>query len=136
MRVVELATQADPDCVADELFGAYHERVEREQVVRWQSLLRDGVLVGTDDLDAVVVTLATLPGGGETLHFSADGKTVHGGVVGLDFLPWNQWAGLRVLDETGENLSLDQLAAHVYYEMTWHGWPGQASAEDIEISDV
>ena len=41
----------------------------------------------------------------------------------LGFTSWSEWKLMEVVDRSGANLSTDILAASLYFEMTWHGWP-------------
>lgn len=50
----------------------------------------------------------------------------------LSLTDWSEWKNMQVRDESNKSLSTDQLAAHIYYEMTWHGWPD--SQEELRES--
>jgi hypothetical protein len=53
----------------------------------------------------------------------------------LSMTDWGVWREMDVEDETEKNLSIDELAAHVYYEITWHGWPESMEQTRDEIND-
>lgn len=70
----------------------------------------------------------------------------------VDFAKWETIKGLPVkctyrnteyrrnqdpviVEERALNMSIDEMATHLFYEMTWHGWPEQRDERFDEISD-
>ena len=54
----------------------------------------------------------------------------------LSFTPWGEWKLLPVEDRTGKGLTTDQIAAHLFYEITWHGSEEDASDRLIHVKDL
>ena len=48
---------------------------------------------------------------------------------------WGEWKEMVVVDLTNKNLSDDELIMHVYYEMTWFGWPSKMEETRDNIMD-
>lgn len=51
----------------------------------------------------------------------------------LDFLPWSRLAMMEVVDNTPAGLSPEALAACVYEELVFHGWPEDRAEREAEV---
>lgn len=58
-----------------------------------------------------------------------------GDTLALDFMEWGDWKGQPVINETGEEMTPDNIAAQLYYEMTWHGFPEQTEMRRDRLMD-
>lgn len=138
MMVLDLVRAADPEVVAKVYASAYvadgwatAEAFREFVTVLGQQepntrLLERGMVAE--------VSLRTREG---TAYFSCDGRDAEGSVWALDLSPWSDWVLLPVVDATGQILSVDELAAHVYYEITFGGWPEESEKRAAKIkSDV
>lgn len=47
----------------------------------------------------------------------------------LSFSPWSEWLGMKVLEDSLNQLSLEEIAIHCIWEMTWHGFDEEAIQE-------
>jgi hypothetical protein len=131
MKVIEIATQADPIRLLAEYQRAYDTLHGHDvhTVARWRNELKKVVPVRSDMKVVVRYTVGEEADGGG--YYDVSGEDDAADNWALDLSPWSEWRELEVIDRTGKGLNLDQLAAHLLYEMTWHGWP-----EEIEaISD-
>jgi hypothetical protein len=57
-------------------------------------------------------------------------------VYSLSMTDWGVWKEMEVEDETNKNLSTNELAAHIYYEMTWFGWPETMEEKRDSLIDM
>lgn len=100
-------------------------------VGEWAQKLNSAAQVQTD----MTVQVLKITEHGET-YYAVDGVDSKGQTWALDFTPWNEWAAMPVVDLTGEQLTTDQLAAHVLYEMSWHGTEESMEAKRDELTDA
>ena len=126
MRVIELASRCTPERMLEEYEAAYGTTHGHSPASVGEWLRRMAAAVPVRSEMQVVIRL--IP----ESKFNPEHYDVGGVVPGdptnwaIDFTSWGQWREMEVVDTTN-SLTTDQLAAHVFYEMTWHGWP-----EDIE----
>ncbi len=131
------------------------DTVSPEVVARWARMVAEAVQIqGTVQ---VVVTRGKMIGGGDRLFYDVSGRDTspealeeqragyaQAGLecppqgaadLGLDFTEWGEWAQMDVVNETGEELSPTVLAALVFYEMTWHGFPEEIRERLVDLED-
>ncbi len=64
--------------------------------------------------------------------FDVSGVTPDGTCWAIEFRPWGEWKLLPVEAE----MPIDDAATHIYYEMTWGGWPEQSEERFADICDA
>ena len=48
---------------------------------------------------------------------------------------WGECKEMTFLDRSEKNLTIDEQAAHIYFEMTWWGWPEEAEDRLANLMD-
>lgn len=61
-----------------------------------------------------------------------DGLTLYA----ADFVEWEEWKAYEVIDRTGKELDVDQIATHLYWEMTFHGWPDEMRKQKKQLEEI
>lgn len=138
MNVMSLMRQANPDEVARIYNEAYNSETKNdgwgnsERFTEFVNRLESEVGIrGGEDQFKVSVTWIDYKWGGkdnEKYHdqyYSVGGHKVNDPKMtwSLSMTDWGEWKEMEVEDKTDHNLSINDLAAHIYYEMTWYGWP-------------
>lgn len=134
MNVMDLVRAADAEVVAKVYASSYSADgwADAEAYREFVRVLGDREPT-TRLLDSGISVEISLRLADGTAYFSCDGRDAEGTVWALDLSPWSDWALLPVVDATGQSLSVDELAAHVYYEITWGGWPEQSEKRAAKI---
>lgn len=142
LRVVDYVNHAVPSEVFAEYLARYNDDgwANDETWGKFKALLNNRVLVNTT-MRAILTEVherwSEHPGCGEDeKHIDVSGENEEAGTHwGLDFTPWSEWKGMLVEDRTGLNLTISQVAAHLFYEMAWHGWEEDGVEKLAEIED-
>ncbi len=121
MRVAELAAQHAAREIQKELEVLQPGyRWPLEPIEAWRTEVA-GLQPAPSDLEIVVYSECWM---NQDPVLGVDGRKPDGTLVAMDLTLWPVWRDLQVVDLSGQNLRPVQLAAMVYFEMTWHG--GQA----------
>lgn len=149
MNVMSLMHQASPAEVA----RIYNETYNTNRNDGWGTVeafnefrvrLGDvvGVREGDDQFKCVVQWIDYHWGGKDNneyheQYFSVGGRMIRDPdqTYSLSMTDWGVWKEMEVEDETDKNLSIDELATHIYYEITWFGWQDQMVDKRDEITD-
>lgn len=121
MRVCDLANAATAEELTALLEVLYPEFEHPVALVReWQAAMRRPVAGPPPAITVTLHMAADWPS--EVLRVQvnglAPGNPAH---LALDLTPWQEWHQMPVEDRTGLALDAATMAAHVCYEMTWHG---------------
>jgi hypothetical protein len=150
LTVLQIISRADAQKVAeaakvvDELHdvhdGDEHAFRDPEAFERFRSDFNRGVTVNLPDM-TVAITTSTFDYEWKGVSYSDTDYDVHGEATdgkiwGLDFTPWSEWKGLPVIDRTGEDLTLDEIAFHLAAEIAWHGSEEDALERLHKLSDA
>ena len=68
-------------------------------------------------------------------YVHVDGIDAEDQIWALSFTSWGEWREMEVQDDTGLDLNISQIAGHLYYEITWHGWETAMEERRDELSD-
>lgn len=122
MRVIDYISAADAQAVCDEYRRCYPADGWSEPTAfeKFRKVLNDKVGEQTD-MRVVISWSSSEDGDYDVVGIDPDGQR-----WGLDLTSWSKWKLMEVEDQTGHNFSPDQIAAHLYYEITWHGWEEKA----------
>lgn len=121
MRVCDLADVASAEELTALLEILYPEFEHPVELVReWQAAMRRPVAGPPPALTVALHLAAEWPDEALRVQVNglAPGNPAH---LALDLTPWQEWHQLVVEDHTGLELDAATMAAHVCYEMTWHG---------------
>jgi len=134
MRVIDCINEASRDGVLAAYSAAYDDTPDQETWLRFKRVLNDCALVRRDDGMAVILRHVA-PDDEDEAYIDVGGRGRTGERWALCFTDWSDWKGMEVIDETGQALTVDQIAAHLFYEMTWYGFPEQMIAKREELFD-
>lgn len=148
MKVSQLINQANASEVA-RLYQEIYSTTDGWGSVESFDEFRDrlnktvGILEGEDQFKVIVEWIDQKWGGPNNDKFHDQYMSVGGRKVkdpdqiwSLSMTDWGAWKEMEVDDESGKNLSLDELAMHVYYEMTWWGWPETQEEHRDRLTDL
>lgn len=140
MRVRDIINAADPAKVEAEYRRAYPGEVEEHGAKTWanadsfrryRQIVSDAV--GVVDEPMTVIVRHVRDGDGE--RFDVSGACPDDDAsYALEFTPWGEWKLMEV--EHPADLDVHQVACHLYYEMTWGGWPEQIQQRFDHIMDL
>ena len=153
LRVVDYINAAEPSAVVAFYARDYtrDDWCTTESFNRFKAAFNSRVGVNRGDGMRVILRhvedkWSQHPGCGEDEEYiDVGGTDAEGAHWSLSFTPWGEWKLLTVEDVTGKNLTPDEIAAHLYYEITWHGWEEEGQeklaglldqVEAIERGDV
>lgn len=129
MRVLDILNAASPDKVEEEYLRAYSEEVKNHGTDAWanahsfsryRQIVNDTISV-VDGGMCVVITYVREDGYG---RYDVSGRQPNDEVsYALEFSPWGEWKLMNV--NCPSEMDVHQAACHLYYEMTWYGWPDQ-----------
>lgn len=149
MNVMEIMNRADPSEVA----RLYNENYNSEEsddgwgttdaFNKFRALLNAtvGIRECDDQFKVVVEWVDEKWGKNDEYHdqyFNVSGRKVIDPeqAWSLSMTDWGVWREMEVEDETGKGLSTNEIAAHVYYEITWFGWPHTMEEHRDNILDL
>lgn len=148
MKVAELINRVDPEAVCKSYTDNYECRGwgKVESFLEFRDRLNSfvGIREGDDQFKAIVQWIVqdwSKIGSGKITsideYFSVGGRKVNDPeqVWSMSMTDWGVWKEMEVEDETEKNLTEAELAAHIYYEMTWFGWPEQATEHRDNLMD-
>lgn len=135
MKVIDLMHKADPAEVA-RIYIDNHTAQDGwgtvETFIKFREVLTNtvGISEGQDQCKVIVRWIDEKWGGPNNdeyhdQYFDVVGRLIRHPetVYSLSMTDWGVWREMEVEDETEKNLSIDELASHVFYEITWFGWP-------------
>ncbi|MBB6424919.1 DUF6557 family protein [Sphingopyxis sp. JAI128] len=138
--VGRIVNAADPARVAEIYRDQYYSEDHQDgwgnvdSFERFRSILNASV--GVDEGDGMRVVLKRVGGDKDDGPWiDVSGRDSEGTSWAIEFTPWGQWKLLPVLCE-GFAPSNDEIAAHLYYEMTWFGWPENTVAKLDDLTDA
>ena len=135
--VTEIVNKADPQKVVETYIEAYDGGDGWDNIDSYGKFVRlINSCVGVDEGEGMRVKVSKVlseddPG---NTYYDVSGK-VGDRLYAIEFTDWGVWKLLPVDNDTDEDLSVDQLAAHIYYEMTWAGWPEDMVAKRDSLAD-
>lgn len=140
MRVVDIVNEADPAKVEAEYRRAYSREVKEHGEGTWASadsfrqyrMIVNGAVGVVDDPMTVLITCLR-DDEGERYDVSGS-RPDDDASYALEFTSWGEWKLMDV--EYPACLDVHQAACHLYYEMTWCGWPEQIIQRRDEIFDL
>lgn len=123
MNIRQLITTASPHRVCEIYEQAYRDDGWNKVETYREFLDRIGKLVPVSTGDHTVIVKEVGDEQWDVLMIDEKGDK-----YSLSLTPWEEWIAMKV--EVGD-MHVDEAAAHVYWEMTWHGWPeGQEEVRD------
>lgn len=63
-------------------------------------------------------------------YLSVDGMNAAKRFYAIEYVPWNEWLGMNILQETLDSLSKNEIIAGMLYEMTWSGFTEEEVQSD------
>jgi len=127
MRVLVIFNAASPDKVEEEYRRAYSAEVKNHGTDTWanahsfsryRQIVNDAIGV-VDGGMCVIITYVREDGDG---RYDVSGRQPNDEVsYALDFSPWGEWKLMNV--KCLSEMDVYQVECHLYYEMTWYGWP-------------
>lgn len=151
MRVIDYINQANPSEVAriySEVYGATDGWGTIKSFNEFRNIINDiiGIKMGDDQFKVVIQWIVQdwgeLSKGKFTdidEYFSVSGRKVSAPAQSwsLSMTDWGEWKEMEVENESGKELSLDEITTHLYYEITWFGLPEkQQEARDSLIDQT
>ena len=134
MRVIELASRCTPERMLEEYEAAYGTTHGHSPASVGEWLRRMAAAVPVRTPMQVLVEAVTDEGGEQ--YYSVSGRKPGDATKwAVDMAPWEEWREMEVVDPTNR-LTTDQLAAHVFFEMTWHGWPEEIEEKKEKLLDT
>ncbi|WP_324742744.1 DUF6557 family protein [Tsuneonella sp. CC-YZS046] len=143
MRVVDIINAADAAKVEAEYRRAYSHEVAEHGEKTWATAANfrqyQGIVNGAVGVvkERMTVVIKYIQGADEE---EADWYDVSGRLpnedtpYALEFTPWGEWKLMEV--EYPDDLDVHQAACHLYYEMTWCGWPEQIQQRFDTLMDL
>jgi hypothetical protein len=137
-RVIDYINAASAEGVIAE-YGTYYAEDGWANVETWDRFKRVmNDKIGVSRTDEMRVILRHLP---VSEWNDAEGIDVGGADNehsnwSLSFTPWGEWKLLAIEDATGKALTVDQIAAHLFYEICWYGWEDQAEQVRDDVRDA
>lgn len=144
-RVIDYINEANPEKVIEAYRASYCDEEHEcpwanfEVFNKFRSVLNDKVGVKRDDVTIVIRYVYKDwkdPVLGIEEYFDVSGR-IKGeeSLFAMEFAPWGEWKLYPVVDESNKNLTTEEIAAHLYYEITWGGWEEQGQERLAEIND-
>ncbi|WOF44296.1 hypothetical protein KNJ79_05035 [Sphingopyxis indica] len=135
MNVSQIINASDPHRVA-EIYCSHYGPDDGwgnvESVLKFRTTLNNSI--GVDEGDGMVVLISSRKDDGDE-RIDVSGRDAEATNWAIEFEPWGRWKLLPVVCE-GVTLNLDEIATHLYYEMTYAGWPEQALERYNQIVDA
>jgi hypothetical protein len=145
MKVAEIISRANAAAVA-ELYNKEYNSGERddgwgniETFERFRRMVSQavGIRSGDDQLTLQIKLVTDKICEEDEPYTDVSGikqGVSHGfSIAGMD---WGEVKEMEVVLDGIDDLSIDEKAMHIYYEMTWHGWPEEAREHIDEIHDM
>jgi hypothetical protein len=148
MKVVEYATQLSVVEVEAAYAELYEEQPAPGNIAEWSRRVAAAVGVRQPDFKVLLrnvtqvgQTFVDVSGLGPRAelaqyYLEAGLPVPSEPVCSMSFTPWEEWRELEVVDRTTPQQTPAQVAAHLYYEMTWFGFPEQTEVKRDELMDT
>ena len=135
MRVLDYINRANFAEVQTVYAESYGLSLDAQTWDRFWALLNAAITVQTD-MQVIVGNLAAEDFDPAAPRRARVGGRDNQGSWSLVFKEWSDWKVMPVVDETGLGLSISEIASHLFYEMTWHGFPEDMIAVRDHIVDM
>lgn len=129
MRVVDYINQTSPAAVVSAYAKHYGEDdgwADIGAFNRFKSELNSRIVVQTD----MTVVIREDEDG----HFDVHGRNSEADNWAIEYRPWSEWKWMQV--DAPADMSVDDVATHIYYEITWGGCEESGQQRLDEIMDA
>lgn len=140
MRVLDIINAADPAEVEAEYRRAYPGEVEdhgsgtwanADSFCRYRQIVNNAIGVIDEPMSVVIKCVRE----DDEERYDVSGRRPNDDAsYAIEFSPWGEWKLMEV--EYPADLDVHQAACHLYYEMTWCGWPEQIIQKRDELFDL
>lgn len=142
MRVIEYLNGVEPAAVSAAYAAAYSDGdCSPDEFAQFVATMNRKICVSRTDgmrviLKHVIERWSEHPGCGEDEDYiDVGGVDAEHSNWSLSFTPWGEWKLMEVEDASGKSLTPAEIAAHLYYEITWHGTEEDALERQTGLLD-
>ncbi len=119
MKLIDYITKASPEKVIEAYIESYGDDKWANVQTFEKFVLAMSFITATGDPDALSITVEAYSDSDSMAW--VDGLDQDGRRWALDFIPWSQLKNMEVIEN--DKYGVDEMAAHIYNELTFHGWP-------------
>ncbi len=137
LRVTDYINAAKPEAVIAEYREHYAEDGwdNCEAFEQFRRVLNGKIGIQRTDNMRVLIRWSDASEWGDA-HYDVGGADDTAANWSLSFTPWGEWKLLPVEDASGKRPTTDQIAAHLYNEISWYGWEESAASVRDDVLDA